>query len=761
MRKTLDLYTMIQSMYLVIVAIYILKFSFSTTLYYIPWPEHLENILRFLTCVIVFIKLGLGRTHLGKNELFCILSSILLVCAWQATGYTFLLDTVLLIAGSINVPWRKVLIVCFWTGLLVLAVAILGSCTGCIPDYVYSDGTRFRHSFGIIYPTDFSAHITFLVLVGWVLYGGNSFLMSGICVGGLAFFTYYFCRAKCSTIVMCFTVLSMIYYFVTRKYSPKNKVISHMTKRIDNALIYIMPVCALLIICLTLLYDQEAGTFTRLNNLLNGRLKLGRNAINNYGISLFGTTFEQIGFGGGPAWSWTYKYNFVDSSYVLILIRYGAMTLMSILIWHIGMGRKALKYGQRRLVLAIALVSLHSMIEHHLPELYYNSFLLLPFADFAYSESEEQRDTPKSFYNAFTRAVSIVFCMGIILVIPTIIEHLKTLVDIFQWDKKERNIYFLLVALFLFLCGTFSLYFLKRTINILIFNLLQKTLNRQECVRFSQNSYKVTLLGLLLSMPLILLSFLWSRQVIRQNQAKFVALIHADSKYIFSLLANDRAIGNLYIDPIPEIYRQNYSGISRMILAPNGYGYHENSTLITDNDNELHVLMDAGYEYGEISPWHSVYTNSIEAKNILQKAGIALTDYYSKEETVNLYDIASLNHLKMTKHGTLLLEGESASLTRGTGITIYQGMLRVAYQLRVVENTMGSDQVVTAMITSDWGARLWDKTEFGLDDLNENGELFCEIDVNLKFDSPNTEFLLLVPEGIKLEVVEIRYGKIG
>ena len=65
------------------------------------------------------------------------------------------------------------------------------------------------------------------------------------------------------------------------------------------------------------------------------------------------------------------------------------------------------------------------------------------------------------------------------------------------------------------------------------------------------------------------------------------------------------------------------------------------------------------------------------------------------------------------------------------------------------------------MITSDWGARLWDKTEFGLDDLNENGELFCEIDVNLKFDSPNTEFLLLVPEGIKLEVVEIRYGKIG
>ena len=114
MRKTLDLYTMIQSMYLVIVAIYILKFSFSTTLYYIPWPEHLENILRFLTCVIVFIKLGLGRTHLGKNELFCILSSILLVCAWQATGYTFLLDTVLLIAGSINVPWRKVLIVGFW-----------------------------------------------------------------------------------------------------------------------------------------------------------------------------------------------------------------------------------------------------------------------------------------------------------------------------------------------------------------------------------------------------------------------------------------------------------------------------------------------------------------------------------------------------------------------------------------------------------------------------------------------------------------------
>ena len=84
---------------------------------------------------------------------------------------------------------------------------------------------------------------------------------------------------------------------------------------------------------------------------------------NKYGIKLFGTAFDMIG--GGNETIIRPGYNFVDSSFCMILVRYGWIVLLAVFLIYFIVERKALKAGDRKLMVAFALISVHSAIEHH------------------------------------------------------------------------------------------------------------------------------------------------------------------------------------------------------------------------------------------------------------------------------------------------------------------------------------------------------------------------------------------------------------
>lgn len=57
---------------------------------------------------------------------------------------------------------------------------------------------------------------------------------------------------------------------------------------------------------------------------MNSRLKLSLLAYDRYGFSLFGSPLTQVGAGGSLIFR--SGYNFVDISYILIILRYGLAT---------------------------------------------------------------------------------------------------------------------------------------------------------------------------------------------------------------------------------------------------------------------------------------------------------------------------------------------------------------------------------------------------------------------------------------------------
>lgn len=735
--------------YLSTVALHILKVSFDTTLFFIDWPKGYENLLRAIVCITLFMRICASRRCINKRWLLCVLTAVIFKLSWCSTGYTFLLDTALFAIGAMGIPYKKILKTGFWTGVYVLLLAMLGSFSGCITDLVYSEAGQFRHSFGVIYPTDFAAHVVFLSLAGWVLYGGTSILMPMLLYFGLGIFVFYYSRAKCSTIILFLLVIAIGYCFGANRVEKKNKALFRITKCIDSLLPYVMPFCALLIIVLSMLYDDDSKWMTSMNTLLSYRLKLSRSALDTYGISLFGTAFEQIGFGGGTAWTWTYTYNFVDSSYILILVRYGLTALVIMCVQYLVLVKSSLKEGNRKLALAASIVAIHSIMEHHLPETAYNLFLLLPFSELGHQNTiiEERQ------YNAIAlrkRKKSVllwtVVLVGSAVMIPIFsrfIGYLKTIVDMRCLNSIQNQIFFIeimtiiLAALHLFLWSIIK---------------FANAIDKKQPIK------KLYYLGLCIFPLILLCAFFMGEQIIRQHEREYRFLLKEDSAIVETITEDGN--GKLYVDHVPELYIRKFGKISEMILAPEGLANKKNTSLIIEDTEELEALMNAGYKYGELSPWHAIYTNSLGAIRVLEEAGISLTEYYSKQHSVDLADLSVRNGLELSSKRTLMLHGSAESLIHGSGVTICKGTLLVKYNVKLLGSTFDAGTIAVAKITSDWGLRTWGSKEITVSDFDENGMCTITLEKALPVSCPNVEFRLEVQDGVELEVQSIKYGKV-
>ena len=105
------------------------------------------------------------------------------------------------------------------------------------------------------------------------------------------------------------------------------------------------------------------------------RLFLGKNAIDTYDIHLFETTgVKFIGYGGTT--ESVYSYNYVDSSYIQILLSYGIIFLIVLLIGYRLLGKEIVQQQQWYFGLVIVLSAAHSMFDPQLLWLQYNVFVL-------------------------------------------------------------------------------------------------------------------------------------------------------------------------------------------------------------------------------------------------------------------------------------------------------------------------------------------------------------------------------------------------
>lgn len=728
--------------FLIVVSLYFVRLFFSTTLFSLPWPGNFDRLLRLAAAVIVCLKFICPDCKKSRHLLLGIGGGVICMLSCFSNGYLFLWDLAVLIIGTIDVSYKKILKIYCVCGLTIFGLAVVGAFMGCIKDLVYSGP---RHAFGIVYPTDFAAHVVFLILAVWVLFERIPYQVMSVVMCGFTYILYHYSRARCGSIVMGLSVIAVLYVGLTEKWGAKNRIIRGFSRLIDWLLVIWMPLCSAVMIRLSMIYNSEDTDLSAINQWISSRLSLAHNAINEYGIKVFGTAFEMIG--GGSDTVTRSGYNYIDSSYCLILLQYGAAVLLIICIWNMWTAGRAVKAKKRRMVVALALISIHSMIEHHLLELAYNPFLLLVFADM--SLEDKGKETVENFISKKEQWQTLlgygVAGTGAFLIMLKLLGYGRTVVSLLQLNQQKNNYVFIVIVLFLlFVCAML----INCGIKLIVKKINKKAIEKKEIITLVQ--YVILMVWIVAG----------GEGTIRQKAGRFEESLDKGTQIIEKLRENKNSQVVICVDDIPELYKRK----SGEIVSPffTGASLHAESDILlfTDKSKDITMLTDNNFLFGELSDQQGIYTNSEEAIKVLESQGVKMTNYYSVRNQVDLQFMAGASQLRFGESGGLLIEGPSQSVAHGPWITLYKGTLLVEYRLKLLDSTVETGEIAKIRLSAEGGKNVLEEKSVNIEDFDENGYCVATIEKGIQ-SKEAMEFLLFANEGTVLEVEEITYGKVG
>ena len=345
----------------------------NTTMFEIIWPPRFGYIFLASTALYTLAKFIWHNTYTKKEMIWAGVILFAFLMPALLTEYRFLWYTGFLIVSAKDVEFDKILKVYLVIGITIMVAAFGASQYGLIEDLVYIAyryGIDFyRHSYGMVYPTDFAAHLFFGALVAMVLFEKKQNTMMrvwiSILISSVAILT-----ANAQTTMICmigFLVLCLLERLL-RKYM----------RYMEKGLRWIPVICAGLFISVSCLYNPNNQILLKLDDSLSGRLSISNKAFHLYDIRLFGQTIQEIG--NGRSTEYREDYFFLDDSYVRILLEYGLILFVVVLAMLILISRKAMRYNRIVLMIALVAIGVHSIMEHHLIDLAYNPFLFSVFA---------------------------------------------------------------------------------------------------------------------------------------------------------------------------------------------------------------------------------------------------------------------------------------------------------------------------------------------------------------------------------------------
>jgi len=386
---------------LAVLALYLYLYMRGNTTIKVWWPACFsDRHMTLYAAIAAALRFALVPRvrRMRKEWLMAVAAAAAFFAVALLCGYEELMVYPLFMMGTIGMPLHRVLYVfCAVTGAERFA-ALIGALGGSIEDHVYIRSTGVRHCLGILFPTDCAAGIVYLLLMISVAFPWISDSVLAVLYLAASALVWFVCDGRTSAAVLLLGALVLVMRHAVQAvqiwYRRRHggKPFAKSGGRRFNG--WAFPLCAALSLGISVFYSEDgllarflaSSSFYR---TLAKRFELAHAAYQTYGIRLFGSSFEMIGtslINNGE----NEGYNFIDSSYCLILIRYGLVLFLVLMGLWLRQKRRAHQTGNHRLSLAMSLIAIHCILEHRYIDPLMNILSLLPFAD--YGETEVKGD---------------------------------------------------------------------------------------------------------------------------------------------------------------------------------------------------------------------------------------------------------------------------------------------------------------------------------------------------------------------------------
>ncbi|PTM21425.1 hypothetical protein DA798_10235 [Lactobacillus sp. PFC-70] len=354
---------------------------------YIPQLVFSMGIIVSSTLILIKVLLFDRMNHRQLFFMVAIFFTTFIVSQISKTQSLF--ANMLLILGCLDIPFKKIIRNYVYLTAVILIIAYLTTIIGLTKNYEIASADGIKYAMGGNYPTDFAAHIFYLLCAYVYMRATKLRLLDvGPLIIGLLL-VGFFTKTQADTIAI-FLLLIFVVIYTLRKWLMKNRYVKQICMTAVGWSFTLPGVFAVIIYWLTATFNYGDKTFIWLNQLLTNRLNFGSQAFDVYGVKLFGQPVLQNGWGGARtglinSGLGNLTYFYIDSSYISMLIIYGffftALVLCGLMI-HLYVRLKDSDILYALIWIPILLVS---VVDQHLLEVQYNIFLLGIFAYFEQS----------------------------------------------------------------------------------------------------------------------------------------------------------------------------------------------------------------------------------------------------------------------------------------------------------------------------------------------------------------------------------------
>ena len=299
-------------------------------------------------------------------------------CLVRHSFYFFVLSV--LMAGALRIEDRKLLALYLVITAMFFAV-MLTHYFITTPDW---ESQRLHH-FGSINTTDCQNMLFFLLSACLFLTEERIPYIALAVMAGIVLWFWYYTRGDIS---MYCSVACLMIAAVWKTMTRLGKRIADRPRRILGYLLSaFFLVCAAIMIVLSICFDPDNGKWAEFNRFLHLRLTEPHKMYLLYPPRLWGSEFQQVGWGYEPGVDFgslyrKYGFTYIDSSYPQILINHGYLVLTMILGVMTWVSVRYARRGELYRVLLLAVLAVDFAAEGHMKELSCNVWLLLPFAAF-------------------------------------------------------------------------------------------------------------------------------------------------------------------------------------------------------------------------------------------------------------------------------------------------------------------------------------------------------------------------------------------
>ncbi|HFI0529385.1 TPA: hypothetical protein ACGOXY_000610 [Streptococcus suis] len=329
------------------------------------------NYIEYLCLIAIVIKIFLERSYRVEEVMVSALFLVLGSLNYIKTGDLEIVKLIVIILGAYKIPVRKILATYLSISIFLMLVTVISSQIGLIENLIYYNRDTLRISFGFIYPTNFAAHIFYIYLAVCTYFRYDYKFLKIVLGCLLAFITFKYAGARLDSGTI---LLTMIFFtFIDLKLFS--------SKRILNIFSYSFIVMFVLAYAFSLYYGGGSVLVKNLDLIFSNRLRLSYEAITDYGISWWGRTIQFNGLGGTT--KTVSNYNYVDSSYIRLLLLKGWVFTLSFITYLTIFLKKAVKEKKSIILIVFFLIALNSMIAQHLLGIAYNVFIITLLADYS------------------------------------------------------------------------------------------------------------------------------------------------------------------------------------------------------------------------------------------------------------------------------------------------------------------------------------------------------------------------------------------